>query len=194
MIPCRLESAKRCGQMSRAEEFWCLQYEKRLVRKKSRNRLVNDVDACSHSLHATRSRFSMQNNLSLLLALSQGSIESLDLLRVMPFECYSLSPHRSNPPWDRFLHFSSDLSCDPLPLLVLLRHLRHRKSYNVHASQPSANNIRSFLSAMNLRPPVDPPVLPAAMFTYSEVNSASTYPLFPNPSTPTCTESGDIGL
>ena len=192
MIPCRLESAKRYGQMLRAEEFWCLQYGKRLVRKKSRERLVNDVDACSDSLHhATRSWFSMHNNPSLLLTLSHGPIERLDVLRVMAFECYSLSPHRPNP---LCTHFPSNLSCDPLPFLVLLRHFRHRKSYNTHASQPSVDRIHSTLSAMNLRPSVCPPVLPATMFTYSEVNSASTYPPFPNPSIPTCTESGDIGL
>lgn len=35
-----------------------------------------------------------------------------------------------------FTH-SSTLSRDPLPLLVLLRHVRHRKSYRFQASQPS---------------------------------------------------------
>ena len=81
-----LENAKRCGQMARAEGFWCLRYEKRLVRKKRRKRPVNDVDACNQSLHATKSRFFMHNDPSLLLNLPHGSIERLDVLRVMPFE------------------------------------------------------------------------------------------------------------
>ena len=74
-----------------------MQYEKRLARKKSRESLVNDVDACSHSLNATKSWFSMHDNPSLLLTLSHRSIERLDLLRVMSFECYSVSPLRPNP-------------------------------------------------------------------------------------------------
>ena len=136
----------------------------------------------------------MHNDPLLLLALSYGSIDHRDLLRVMPFKCYPLSPFRPNPLCDRFTHFSSNLSCDPLPFLILLRHLRHRKSYNIHASQPSIDSIHITLSVMNIRPPACAHALPATMFTYSEVNSASTYPPFPNPSIPTCTESGDIGL
>ena len=117
-----------------------------------------------------------------------GSIALPGLLEHFALPMLSLEPMQTKPTSILCTHPFSSLSCDPLALLVLLRHVRHRKCYSFQSSQPSVNISTVFLSASA------PHIFPVeTTFTYPVVNSASTYPPFPHPSTPTCTESDDIG-
>ena len=107
-------------------------------------------------------------------------------------------------------HFlcKASLSCDPLPLFILLRHVRHRKGYNEFHIESAAllrktsveNTVRSTPSQSYhplLRMYVCMDVFSSRKSkcsTYPVVNSALTYPPSRHPSIPTCTGSGDIGL
>lgn len=108
----------------------------------------------------------------------------------------SLEPMQTKPPppqsnIQRFT--SSGLSRDPLPLLIPLRHVRHRKSCVIPTESALCRTEFSTVLFARSVSTAAPTGSSRTAVTYTEVNSASTYPPFPHPSTPTCTGSGDIG-